>query len=306
MERPAPHLLPRPLLLRVLLPRRHLRSPWMLMLLLALAPLSSAGAGLLRQPASLVELQVVDRDSGTVLPQYRHRAQAWLPGEPGRHYAVRLRNLGPERVLVVLSVDGINAVSGQTADPGQAGYVLGPWQTLDVDGWRKSLGSVARFVFVDPAASYAARSGRPGNIGVIGVAVFREAYPVPAMTGLHDEDGIKRTRRFGQAGEARPAAGATRAEAGPPTLKESRTATAPGLGTGHGRIEASPAYATRFERQPHPVQLTQVRYDTWYALQARGIATAPAHARPSAWTDAPQAFPGGFVPDPPCCDPWPR
>ena len=98
--------------------------PWLpLLLALALVP----WAALARAPAALVDLQVVDRDSGTVLPQYRHGGQAWLAGEPGRDYAVRLRNLGPERVLVVLSVDGVNAVSGQTADPRQAGYVLGPW-----------------------------------------------------------------------------------------------------------------------------------------------------------------------------------
>jgi hypothetical protein len=273
----------------------------LLVVLLVLAPLPSLAAGLLRQPAPLVELQVVDRDSGAVLPQYRHRGQAWLPGEPGRHYAVRLRNLGPERVLVVLSVDGVNAVSGQTADPRQAGYVLGPWQSLDVDGWRKSLGTVARFVFVDPAASYAARTGRPDNIGVIGVAVFRETRAAPAIGIAGDTHQAGELRR-GDAMESVPrAAGAADAVA-------QESAAAPSLGTGHGGIEWSPAYATSFERQAYPAQLSQLRYDTWYGLQARGISVAPApypYPRP-AWNDAPQAFPGGFVADPPCCGPWPR
>ncbi len=271
------------------------------LLLLALPPFPCAAAGLLHPPAPLVELQVVDRDSGAVLPQYRHRGQDWLPGDPGRPYAVRLRNLGPERVLVVLSVDGVNAVSGQTAEPRQAGYVLGPWQSLDVDGWRKSLGTVARFVFVDPAASYAARTGRPGNVGVIGVAVFREVRPLPAAGIAGTARQATESPRDDRMASAPRAAGAADA-----AVRQESSAAAPGLGTGHGGIEASPAYATRFERQPRPAQISQWRYDTLYGLQSRGIALAPPPYPRPAWNDAPQAFPAGFVPDPPCCSPWPR
>ncbi len=105
-----------------------------------------------------------------------------MPAQPGHRYAVRLHNRSGRRVLAVLSVDGINAVDGRTADLHQAGYVLGPGEALEVAGWRKSLDAVAQFVFVDPAASYAARTGRPDNLGVIGVAVFRErAQASPAL-----------------------------------------------------------------------------------------------------------------------------
>src|SRR5690606_29068686 len=96
-------------------------------------------------------------------------------GQQGHRYSVRLRNGSAERVLVVLSVDGLNAISGEVAAPGQTGYVLNPWQTTDIHGWRKSSDEVAQFVFTDPDRSYAARTGRPDNIGVIGVAVFHEA-----------------------------------------------------------------------------------------------------------------------------------
>ncbi|HEX4854954.1 MAG TPA: hypothetical protein VFV21_12405, partial [Arenimonas sp.] len=68
-----------------------------------------------------VELSLVDRDAGHELPQYPARGQVWVPGTPGHRYAVRLTNRSPRRVLVVLSVDGVNAISGQTADTGQGG-----------------------------------------------------------------------------------------------------------------------------------------------------------------------------------------
>ena len=133
----------------------------------------------------LVDIDILDRDTGQVLPQAHARGQDWIPGDPGHRYSVRLTNTSGERVLVVLSVDGVNAVTGETASPAQAGYVLAPWQSAEIAGWRKSLGEIARFYFTDLPDSYAARSGRPDNVGVIGIAVFRErarpiAYPLPA------------------------------------------------------------------------------------------------------------------------------
>lgn len=269
--------------------------PALLMLALLCHLPAPATAGRLRPPAPLVELEVVDRDTGEVLPDYRHAGQAWIAGAPGHRYAVRLRNRTGTRLLAVLSVDGINAIDGRTADPGQAGYVLGPWQTLDVGGWRKSLGAVARFVFVDPSASYAARTGRPDDLGVIGVAVFRErsGYQDPTI-------GIARERRA----EAREAAPAPASDA---MRSEHRTAGAyrephppASLGTGHGAIEGSQAYYTVFEREAAPAQLTELRYDTRAALLARGIRVDPS-CRPLLRCGAdhgqPRAFPG-FAPDP--------
>src|SRR5690606_41840333 len=68
------------------------------------------------------------------------------------------------------------------------------------------------------------------------------------------------------------------------------------IGTGHGEREWSPAGQTRFERAGRPVQITQLRYDAPAALSARGILP---RERPWSRHTRPQAFPGGFVPDPP-------
>ena len=37
------------------------------------------------------------------------------------------------------SVDGVNVVSGETASPSQSGYVLDPYESVEISGWRKSL-----------------------------------------------------------------------------------------------------------------------------------------------------------------------
>ena len=140
-------------------------------LALALATFACAAATpVAAQP--LVRIDVVDRDAGRWLPGHRHRGDTWIDGTPGHRYGVRLTNTSGERVLVVLSVDGINAVTGQTADPAQAGYVLAPYQSTEITGWRKSYSDVAQFVFTSLPDSYAARTGRPDNVGTIGIAAL--------------------------------------------------------------------------------------------------------------------------------------
>ncbi len=130
------------------------------------------------QAGSLVDVTVIDRDTGSTLPARGHDGRLYIAGMPGHRYAVRLYNRTGARVLTVLSVDGVNAITGQTANPQQSGYVLDAYQSTEVDGWRKDMSEIAQFNFTALDNSYAARTGRPNNVGVIGVAVFRERAPI--------------------------------------------------------------------------------------------------------------------------------
>lgn len=238
----------------------------------------------------LVDVSMVDRDTGESLARYPHRGDLWVAGTPGHRYSVRLANTTSERVLVVLSVDGINAVSGQTADPSQAGYVLEPWQTTEITGWRKSLNDVAQFVFTDLGDSYAARTGRPRNVGVIGVAVFREApaYRYPQYTPPPIARGTMNKRAEAESAPA----GTSRSIASDEAARPQR------IGTGHGGREWAPTSRTGFERATRqPEQLSELRYDEHRRLVAMGI--LPRRQGPIWRDDAPRAFPGGFVADPP-------
>ena len=238
----------------------------------------------------LVDLAVVDRDSGQWLPEVRHRGERWIVGTPGHRYGVHLTNASGERVLVVLSIDGVNAVTGDTAHPSQAGYVLEPWQSSEIAGWRKSYQDIAQFVFTDLPDSYAARTGRPDDVGVIGIAVFTEARPIrydqpsPPVASGRDEQ-----RRDAKA--AAPAAESMESN------RASQDQAAQGLGTGHGAREWSPVARTGFVRASrHPAQVSQLRYDDHATLVARGV--LPRHPR-HRHDDRPRAFPDGFVADPP-------
>ncbi len=270
------------------------------MLLLLAALMVNACAPLSARP--LVEVSVVDRDSGEWLRKYPHRGDTWVAGTPGNRYSVRLTNASGERVLVVLSVDGINAVSGQTAHPSQSGYVLDPWESTEIYGWRKSLDDIAQFVFTDLSDSYAARTGRPRNVGVIGVAVFQEsrpryypAYPQagPPITRDQQRSDADRPRSEAQSSAAAPTSAARESAAADGIAKQS-------MGTGHGAREWSPVGQTTFIRASRgPTQVSQLRYDDTHRLVALGVMPRPYDYPGDRGRDEPRAFPDGFVADPP-------
>ena len=94
-----------------------------------------------------------------------------------------------QRYEVVASVDGLDVVDGRTASLDKRGYVVAPGSTLVIDGFRTSLDEVAAFRFGRVDASYAARTGQPANVGVIGVAIFCEASGVlQTTTGSYQPD----------------------------------------------------------------------------------------------------------------------
>jgi hypothetical protein len=99
-----------------------------------------------RVSGPLSDIEVIDRDSGQRLPIYFHRGRHYVAGTPGARYAVAVRNRTSARVLAVVAVDGVNAVSGETAAWHQVGYVLRPFQQYEVRGWRKNPSLVAPVV----------------------------------------------------------------------------------------------------------------------------------------------------------------
>jgi hypothetical protein len=273
-----------------------------LLTLLAAAAASACSSPPAAAVGSLVDVQIVDRSRGETLSTWRHRGASYVAGRPGDRYAVRLTNRSPGRVLVVLSVDGVNAVSGETAAVSQTGYVLAPYQSAEITGWRKSYSEAAAFYFTALPDSYASRTGRPDNVGVIGAAVFRERVP-EAVGGWFQSPPPVAAKESGASnrmdGERQAPAPTTADAAGVAQDAARRSRSEPmardekKLGTGHGEREYSPTTQTAFERASStPAEIVQVRYDSYANLLASGvIQRAPAAPR------QPNAFPS-FVPDP--------
>ncbi len=246
---------------------------------------AAAGAG------RLAEVEVHDRTTGQVLPVYWHQGRHHIAGQPGHEYEVRIRSRDGSRLLAVTSVDGVNVITGQTASPAQSGYVIEPYASQGIAGWRKNMERTAAFYFTALPDSYAARTGRPDDVGVIGVALFREAQPQPRPWR---DDGIAAGSRRDRAAQSAPPA--SRAEHGASDESWSPAPQMqPKLGTGHGRSEWSNARYTTFQRRSErPDEVVTIYYDSYRNLVAQGIVPDDRHLGGR----HPRAFPGGFVPDP--------
>lgn len=252
------------------------------------------------------DVNVIDRNTGQSLPVHFHRGEYWVAGQPGAKYSIQIRNSRGSRVLAVTSVDGLNVLSGETADFGQSGYVFGSGERYGIEGWRKSDHEVAAFVFTASSGdSYAERMGRPRDIGVIGVALFREKPPVPVYSPPVYSKPSNSRKSESQA----PAANQSLKDESldrsskkmSPTAEAAATTTpapmpSPKLGTAHGERERSVVSHTQFVRKSErPDEIIRIRYDSHVNLVARGVIPSPSYL------PGPNAFPGspmGYVPDP--------
>ena len=248
----------------------------------------------------VADISIVERATGRVLPLYAFEGELWVAGRPGANYAVRVRSLEDRRIMAVISVDGVNAVNGKTASSrAENGYVLDAADSYDVTGWRKSSESVAAFYFSQSDMSYASRTGRPKDVGVIGVALYREKLPEPIVY-----EGPVYESQSTASGAAESSAAAAD-EAAPNAASKSSMARrapspAPSLGTGHGAVESSQVEQTEFEADTStPRRVVRIRYDSYENLVAKGMIREP-RPRPPV-TRSPSPFPAdsGFVPDPP-------
>ena len=126
----------------------------------------------LGEAGTLVSVEIRD-EAGRVLPGVAAGDRWFVVGEKGRRYSIFVRNRNDFEVEVVLSVDGLDVVDGRAASFRKRGYIVRPYGTLSVDGFRQSTASVAAFRFSSVRDSYANRKhGDTRDVGVIGLAVF--------------------------------------------------------------------------------------------------------------------------------------
>lgn len=102
---------------------------------------------------------------------------SWIEAKEGSKYQIEVKNNSYNRVLCVTSVDGINVISGEEAEiNSENGYIINPYSSLKIEGWRISDDKVKEFLFTynkDKAYSVKLGAGK-ANLGVIGVAIFEE------------------------------------------------------------------------------------------------------------------------------------
>jgi hypothetical protein len=260
---------------------------------LAAASLSAQAVG------RLADITVHDRATGRDLPVHWHEGRPYVIGRPGNEYEIRVTNRAGEDLLAVMSVDGVNVISGETASTQGSGYIFSAWEHNTIRGWRKSMKDVAAFYFTSLGDSYAGRTGRPDNVGVIGVALYqrKRVEPPPATYApepwreRHDGAANESKKSLGGAAPASPVP--AEADSSMRDQSQPRAKAESPLGTGHGRREHAPTRFVDFQRRTtEPVETIAIYYDSYRNLVAQGVISAYSSRRD------PNPFPTGFVRDP--------
>ena len=195
----------------------------------------------------------------------------YLEAKKGENYGIVIRNMTPERIGVVIAVDGRNIISGKKSDlkNSEEMYIVNGYEHVRYDGWRTASNTVHKFYFTDTADSYAMRTfDDSSSMGVIAVAVYREKeQPRP----LYDSRQQK----------IRPPA----PSAGSLANGKSEAARDESAGTGFGDERYSPAIKVAFGPEDHPVQKTLIKYEWRDVLCKKGLLQCRKEPRNRLWDE---------------------
>ena len=123
--------------------------------------------------------------NGKPIREYLKDGKSYAEGRRGNTFSLRIRNNSGSRVLAIPSIDGLSVMNGKEASYDSSGYIIKPYDSLTIDGWRTSDKEVAKFYFAGKDNSYAAKMDRDGNLGVVGLAIFGEKFD--DMKALRDK-----------------------------------------------------------------------------------------------------------------------
>jgi hypothetical protein len=137
------------------------------------AALSSYAVSSVSVAGGALTVRLVDA-WGSPLPTYDLGSGKYVTGRHGERYSIEIRNHTGQRFEAVATVDGLDVIDGRAGSLAKRGYLIAPWGSLEIEGFRRSMHEVAEFRFGSVSNSYAARTGSDRNVGVIGVAFFEE------------------------------------------------------------------------------------------------------------------------------------
>jgi len=241
--------------------------------------------------------------NGNPVTEYHKNGENFIEGRKGSKFSVKIRNNNAYRVSVILSIDGLSVVDGEEASYKSEGYILNPYETYIIDGWRTNLETVREFFFTKKNNSYSKKSGQgTSNLGIIGLAVFTEKHPLnfsytfdPLIGGNWDK--IPSNYRgagdmFFGAMSVSNSMGSASASIGSSVVQKGavpqNVESAP-VGTGMGQNKESVVQQVNFNSVENPFVVMQVYYKERKELERLGIIKNPVKK-----TRKPEAFPGQF------------
>lgn len=255
--------------------------------------------------------------NGSRTPEYRANGVTYVEARKGREYAVRLTNNTGSRVAVALSVDGLNSIDAKhTSAAAARKWILGPYESIVVNGWQTSSDTARQFYFTSESGSYGAWLGKTRDLGNISAAFFREAVPAPPPRPYFDpEDELSYDDRAAN-GPSHSRADAAEKRSAPSASMAAKSREAAGgasvgalaapsyeadepAATGIGRERQNSVYTVEFRQASSPSAVVTVRYEYRKQLIEMGILPRPYRPEPTWRRETSSGFSDyGYAPDP--------
>lgn len=224
------------------------------------------------------------RVHGRPVRELYHNGEIWIEGRKGSDFTLRLSNRSYRQILMVPSIDGLSVMDGEEASFDDRGYIVAPHGFVDVPGWRLNDNEVAKFRFHKSGKSFAAKTGKSQNIGVIGCAVFQEKELTYTITTSHTPPHPRRKYASGSGGQsilrgANVNCSTVQSNTGSQLdsfMVQSSSfvgaSSEPSLGTEFGKKSDHKVQRVLFERATNtPAEVITIRYGDRDELKRRGV-----------------------------------
>lgn len=214
---------------------------------------------------------------GAPVTEYAARGRRYIEALENAEYELRIRNPGPSRVAVALSVDGMNTIDARHTSAWEARkWVIEPYGTITVRGWQMSSENARRFYFTTERDSYGAKIGQTANLGLISAVFFRErgqaitAIPItpgPRPTyGKENERVVPDDIRRAESQQGGSVASGKDKSVAPYPVPDDESAA-----TGIGRSVRNGVQWVHMDLDPKAISEVTIRYEYRAALVKLGI-----------------------------------
>jgi hypothetical protein len=217
--------------------------------------------------------------NGSAAPKYFQSGKVYIEALKNQEYSIRLTNPLNRRVAVALAVDGLNSIDARTTDSFSARkWVLGPYETITINGWQVNQQQARRFFFTTEAKSYGQWLGKTQNLGIISAVFYRERRRWNEGQEIN-RHAPKEASPEGRASnrdareEAPQTLGGSAPEAAAPSASAQKK-TEDYAATGIGRRTQHEVHWVNMELEPTPIATLNLRYEFRPVLVSMGILPA--------------------------------
>jgi hypothetical protein len=236
-------------------------------------------------------------------PEYSHNGKNYIEAIKDREYSIRLRNPFNRRVAVALAVDGLNTIDARhTTALNAKKWILGPYETILIEGWQVNQKEAKRFFFTSEEKSYGKWLGHDQDLGGISAVFYKEKIcvePHPTLSlDMHKSRAAGNVKEGGttpmKSNEAADRSSMASNEAAVPAPKKEEYAA-----TGMGQRSDHPIQWVSMELEPTPAATISLRYEFRPVLVKMGILPAPFSRDPFYRREQAQGFKDHhFCPEP--------